>query len=339
MISLSRKLLNRRALSPVIASVIIVAVTLSVAIAVAVYLSGISIYTRVEKLEISTRYVKSDGTVIIKAKNTGSTPLTIPKNEGVMINGIPFKDFDSGANVIANGKDLSKYDVKISPDETCRFEIKSSKFKQGVTYEIKIRTSTGKEYPSAIEYVGIAGTPPPTTSPPTTSPPTTTPPPTHCFIATACVQSDSSWALIVLREFRDKVLNSNPVTREFIKVYYTCSPPMAEKLSQHAILRRTVRYSLVYPAAMIAALILKPWILIISLMMLFMIERNEERIKSVLGLTSAFLTITILSATALAAGYIGYKISFIALIGASTLPFIIPAAVISVIYTLTLEQR
>ncbi|GAH74263.1 unnamed protein product [marine sediment metagenome] len=86
-----KMLTKRRAVSPVIATVILVAVTITVAVAVSYWMSNITgQYTAFEKIEIqsgySTKiYKPADGTageelswlVTIKLKNTGSAPSTI----------------------------------------------------------------------------------------------------------------------------------------------------------------------------------------------------------------------------------------------------------------------
>jgi len=77
---------KRRAVSPVIATVIIVAVTITVAVAVAYWMSGIaSQYTAFEKVEIQTAICSWDGesgsrfewVIEIKLKNTGTASSTL----------------------------------------------------------------------------------------------------------------------------------------------------------------------------------------------------------------------------------------------------------------------
>jgi len=75
---------NRRAVSPVIATVILVAVTITVAVAVAYWMSGIAgQYTQFEKVEIQSGYaVKITTTpfgwsIIITLKNSGTSTATL----------------------------------------------------------------------------------------------------------------------------------------------------------------------------------------------------------------------------------------------------------------------
>ena len=82
---------RRRAVSPVIATVILVAVTITVAVAVSYWMSGIaSQYTSFEKVEIQSGYATisaSKGwTIHLTLKNTGSETATLIK---VFINDVP----------------------------------------------------------------------------------------------------------------------------------------------------------------------------------------------------------------------------------------------------------
>ena len=78
-----RKLTKRRAVSPVIATVIIVAVTITVAVAVSYWMSGIaSQYTSFEKIEIQTAICTYNDTVnywevIVSLKNSGTKAATL----------------------------------------------------------------------------------------------------------------------------------------------------------------------------------------------------------------------------------------------------------------------
>ena len=83
------KLRKRKGVSPVIATVILVAVTITVAVAVAYWMSGIAgQYTQFEKIEIQSAYaVKYEGTgatgtdnawkIIITLKNSGTSTATL----------------------------------------------------------------------------------------------------------------------------------------------------------------------------------------------------------------------------------------------------------------------
>ncbi len=71
--------------------------------------------------------------------------------------------------------------------------------------------------------------------------------PVTCFIATACYGSVLAPEVLLLREFRDLVLKSNSIGRAFVKFYYRLSPPIAEVLRQHKLIRALVRQMIVAP--------------------------------------------------------------------------------------------
>jgi hypothetical protein len=73
------------------------------------------------------------------------------------------------------------------------------------------------------------------------------PPPCGCFIATAAYGTDTAEQLDILREFRDAVLLPNSLGAEFVSLYYKTSPPLANFISQHEILRTAVRVGFVDP--------------------------------------------------------------------------------------------
>jgi hypothetical protein len=71
--------------------------------------------------------------------------------------------------------------------------------------------------------------------------------PRGCFIATAAYGTDTAQELDILREFRDEVLLPNSLGAEFVSLYYKTSPPIANFISQHEVLRTAVRVGFVDP--------------------------------------------------------------------------------------------
>jgi len=65
-----------------------------------------------------------------------------------------------------------------------------------------------------------------------------------CFIATAAYGSYIEPDVMVLREFRDKYLLTNPVGRAFVRFYYATSPPIARYIAKHESLRVITRWAL-----------------------------------------------------------------------------------------------
>jgi flagellin-like protein len=124
-------------ISPVVATVILVAVAIVIAIAVAFWASGlVGIFTRFEKLEILSAYQGTDADVnniVIRVRNTGSSRTSITE---VVINGV---------NV---GQPGGACDIEVG--KTKIVTITTSGLMAGVTYEVLLKTSGGKQYPTAV---------------------------------------------------------------------------------------------------------------------------------------------------------------------------------------------
>ncbi|MGE4357760.1 MAG: CFI-box-CTERM domain-containing protein [Candidatus Omnitrophota bacterium] len=65
-----------------------------------------------------------------------------------------------------------------------------------------------------------------------------------CFIATAAYGSSLAQEIAILRSFRDKYLEKSSAGREFVRLYYTYSPPIAARISQSPVLRIITRMGL-----------------------------------------------------------------------------------------------
>ncbi len=68
-----------------------------------------------------------------------------------------------------------------------------------------------------------------------------------CFIATAAYGTDRAEEIDILREFRDTVLLPNNLGAKFVSLYYRTSPPIANVISQHEVLRIAVRLGVIDP--------------------------------------------------------------------------------------------
>jgi hypothetical protein len=75
--------------------------------------------------------------------------------------------------------------------------------------------------------------------------------PFECFIATAAYGTDTAEEIDTLREFRDVVLLPSSLGAEFVSLYYEISPPIAEVISQHDLLRTAVKVGFVDPVVAI----------------------------------------------------------------------------------------
>jgi flagellin-like protein len=149
---------KRRGISPVIATVIIVAVTIAVAIAVAFWMTGIvGLFTSVEKLEITYAFANKGTdkwTITIAVNNTGTTPTSIDR---IMINGVDISDCTSGAAaavttpspplpITLNPGKGEKITFDVTQGKTCG----TTTFNPGVSIEVKLHSTGGKEYPKLL---------------------------------------------------------------------------------------------------------------------------------------------------------------------------------------------
>ena len=71
-----------------------------------------------------------------------------------------------------------------------------------------------------------------------------------CFIATAAYGTPMAEDLQILREFRDGYLLTNSPGQAFVDFYCRTSPPIAEFMNEHPILKPIVRAGLMPAVAM-----------------------------------------------------------------------------------------
>ena len=145
---------NLKAVSPVIATIIIVAIAIVMAIAIAYWMLGLGgAFTRYEKLEIPTAYATKDEstgdfTVTMTIKNTGSAAATIDK-DSTLYNGKPASaytpkvEFDVTPDTTLEPGDEVTGTIKLKNDD-------NTNWTSGMSVEIKVHTVSGADYPKVI---------------------------------------------------------------------------------------------------------------------------------------------------------------------------------------------
>jgi flagellin-like protein len=161
---------KRRAVSPVIATVILIAVAVALGIAVAFWASGLTgSFSKYEKLGMNTQYATGSSptwNITLGGQNTGSSDATITQ---IQINGVPLTISQSNASgfdwcsasgsctpIAATGNSLS---VKSGQSFVITFilnangyQVGSAKsFSDGQTIQVVIITAAGNNYPASID--------------------------------------------------------------------------------------------------------------------------------------------------------------------------------------------
>ena len=153
---------NRKAVSPVIATVILVAVAITVAVAVAYWMGGIAgQYTKFEKVEIQSAVCINNGTfwtIEMKMKNTGTAASSLIS---AFINEVEVDNYDStGPVALAWATNLNQTVTTVitsGQTVTVFFWMDSAKagttLTSGTTINIKIHSSGGMDYIKLVELV------------------------------------------------------------------------------------------------------------------------------------------------------------------------------------------
>jgi len=153
---------DERAVSPVIATIIIVAVAIVMAIAVAYWALGLAgTFTRFEKLEITAMYAghsRGYWNITASLRSTGTATPTINL---ILLNGKPLNTY------VADGKSPKVYNVtgteqditdqlaegiSLPPGTTVmlRIDVPKERFAPGVSVEVVFHTAAGSDYPKVV---------------------------------------------------------------------------------------------------------------------------------------------------------------------------------------------
>jgi len=137
---------SRRAVSPVIATVILIAVAVALGIAVAVWAGALTgSLQKTEKLVISAYPDGTQTNIIISVTNSGASPITITQ---VQWNGVPVPN----ANITPLANFTAAFALPSGNTGYLRFTAAGVGAKDGVQYPITLVTAAGNSYPSTITW-------------------------------------------------------------------------------------------------------------------------------------------------------------------------------------------
>lgn len=135
---------NKKGISTVIATIIIVAIAIVMAIAVAYWAMGIGAsFTRFEKIQFTYSYAITDNTINLGLKNTGSAPATLDRGQ-VFINAQPL----SVASVHFNN--TASTTLTLQPGDTAIGTLDLSGYSAGTTIDVNVVTAAGNQYPQVV---------------------------------------------------------------------------------------------------------------------------------------------------------------------------------------------
>ena len=130
-----KMLKSKKALSPVVASIILIAVTVAVSIAVAAWMGALSFMFMggAEQLEVGTPWGWTNSSVNVTVTNAGGSTVTITKAR-------------------VNNTEVSIGPYTLTPKQSETIQITGQQFTQGYQYTIVIITQNNKEFPTTGTY-------------------------------------------------------------------------------------------------------------------------------------------------------------------------------------------
>ena len=131
-----RKLLkSKKALSPVVAAIILIAVTVAVSIAVAAWMGSLTFtFMETEEVKITSVDFAADGTITVNVPNTGTTDVVI---------------IAGTSNGVAS---VAAIDETIDAGSPGAVDITGATFTEGTAYSIQLLSSKGNKF----AYTGTA---------------------------------------------------------------------------------------------------------------------------------------------------------------------------------------
>ncbi|MEM3404462.1 MAG: archaellin/type IV pilin N-terminal domain-containing protein [Nitrososphaeria archaeon] len=138
-----------KGISPVIATIVVIAVAVAISLAVAFWASGlVGTFTRFEKLEIKNSYVTrevNEYRIVVSYKNSGSSDVTLTE---IFVSDKPLSQFWSTATV--NETSFTQVFIPAGTDGVFSISFPDDAgvkaFVEGQTIEIKAQSSSGVYY-------------------------------------------------------------------------------------------------------------------------------------------------------------------------------------------------
>ena len=146
---------NKKGISTVIATIIIVAIAIVMAIAVAYWAMGIGTsFTRFEKLQVTSAYAPNDKTITMMVKNSGTATATLD-NSTVFANGQPLVIGVAFSVPAGSGASLNTIGTLMtmpagSTGNVTVYPLPSALQISGLTVELTLQSAAGNQYPSVV---------------------------------------------------------------------------------------------------------------------------------------------------------------------------------------------
>jgi len=139
---------SKKGVSPVIATIIIVAIAIVMSIAVAYWVQGLGAsFTRYEKIQIVSAYAPNDNTVNLSLKNTGTSAASL-QTSTILINGQPLVSPAVTFSPAANTNGVTT--LQPGDSATVALDLASLKLSSGTSVQVTVQTASGDQYPQVV---------------------------------------------------------------------------------------------------------------------------------------------------------------------------------------------
>ena len=123
---------SKKALSPVVASIILIAVTVAVSIAVAAWMGALTFtFMKTEEIKITSMTFAGTANITLSVKNPGTSKVTI---SSVSVN--------DGVAAITSNSPACPFDVAAGATQTLKIQL-SSAWSSGNKYKVTLLSATG----------------------------------------------------------------------------------------------------------------------------------------------------------------------------------------------------